>query len=77
MGRVTSFEVGDVVRARESVQGMVRGAEYEVCALRSRALLGSVFVEYELMRGDGGTFWVCNGPFVLDCVRFAAEGAAR
>lgn len=67
---MSAFKVGDTVRARESVQGMAKGAQYRVADVRHNNTAWGNFVTYLLTGDVAGTPWlpIANGHLLLERV---------
>jgi hypothetical protein len=52
----TTFQEGDTVQAKHTVQGMVAGQEYKVTDVMTKRYAYGTFVDYQL----DGKVWVSN-----------------
>lgn len=72
---MTAFVKGQVVRARESVQGMTKGVEYRVVDLHMQSTAFGQFVTYGLTRAERSPLVAENRPLFISNGHLLLEAA--
>lgn len=63
----TIFQIGQLVIANITAQGMIKGQTYTVCSIMTEpTIFGTVYAEYGIESEAGELFQIRNGHLLLD-----------